>query len=846
MAVVKNLMIRIGADYSGARKAMQGATRDLGRFKRDTTRTTASIKGKSGLGGVSTEFKNLGSMVTSSLSRIRGAKGISGVAGELKTLRPLLGTASRGLGSLGGAAVGAGAAFGGATLAITGFVAILAIATSGIYAASQAAVKYEADLGRLNMQLKGGTREYMNWARAQGLSKTSAVEMGATYSTILSSFIQDSRQLQTETARLVHASRVVASATGRSITDVTERMRSGLLGNTESIEDLGVFVNVSMIESTEAFRKFAGDKSWNQLDFLMQQQIRLAAILEQSYKRYGNELQNKVMTKQEQLMEQLRDIKLNFSQAFLPIWDSVLPTLQMLARDVAFVTEKIARLMYTLRGWDYDEMTQGIDQQTGATENLGDSLGETEKSAKKAYKALASFDNLNLIGESGGSGGNGSSGAGSTGGAGGSGLPGGGLSSSDGPNLPQYPPLNMKRWRLEFDTPRPPDAGAGAVATAVTSTMNALIAETKAKNAQMWADLNEQGLQGSLAQRALWAGMAAGIASGTVPVMVAAVNLSWANMWSQMLAQAQVNAPSINAQIEMLKLKILSITTPLVTIKESWRSTLNDMQSKLNSYRPYLEWGFTLIGKSVLGLANPLADAKQSWSDTLSDMYTTAATKLGGIVSLISGVVSAWSSMKQVLTGAAAKPAPSPQTSVGTDQKPSFIQQQKDMLKYSFSSDGFSNLFDFLKKEANNPVNQAAIGVLGAVVPAGKAAPILKGAASKLGEAIKALSSLFKGGGVSIPAFANGAVVYGPTMAMVGDNRNASVDPEVIAPLSMLQSVIGGDDNSDVVAVLRQIYQAVRENKTVRAVIEKDAVGRAAVDFINDESRRGRNPLPNL
>lgn len=42
------------------------------------------------------------------------------------------------------------------------------------------------------------------------------------------------------------------------------------------------------------------------------------------------------------------------------------------------------------------------------------------------------------------------------------------------------------------------------------------------------------------------------------------------------------------------------------------------------------------------------------------------------------------------------------------------------------------------------------------------------------------------------PALANGGLAYGPTMAMVGDNRNASVDPEVIAPLSKLKQMMGG------------------------------------------------------
>ena len=44
---------------------------------------------------------------------------------------------------------------------------------------------------------------------------------------------------------------------------------------------------------------------------------------------------------------------------------------------------------------------------------------------------------------------------------------------------------------------------------------------------------------------------------------------------------------------------------------------------------------------------------------------------------------------------------------------------------------------------------------------------------------------------IGAPALAEGGLATGPTMAMVGDNRNARVDPEVIAPLSKLKSMMG-------------------------------------------------------
>ena len=49
----------------------------------------------------------------------------------------------------------------------------------------------------------------------------------------------------------------------------------------------------------------------------------------------------------------------------------------------------------------------------------------------------------------------------------------------------------------------------------------------------------------------------------------------------------------------------------------------------------------------------------------------------------------------------------------------------------------------------------------------------------------------------NVPKLAKGGLAYGPTYAMVGDNPNAQVDPEVIAPLSKLRGMMtqGGTQN---------------------------------------------------
>lgn len=56
---------------------------------------------------------------------------------------------------------------------------------------------------------------------------------------------------------------------------------------------------------------------------------------------------------------------------------------------------------------------------------------------------------------------------------------------------------------------------------------------------------------------------------------------------------------------------------------------------------------------------------------------------------------------------------------------------------------------------------------------------------------------------VTVPKLAKGGLAYAPTLATVGDNPNARVDPEVIAPLSKLRSLLDGAGGGNMIAEAR-------------------------------------------
>lgn len=104
------------------------------------------------------------------------------------------------------------------------------------------------------------------------------------------------------------------------------------------------------------------------------------------------------------------------------------------------------------------------------------------------------------------------------------------------------------------------------------------------------------------------------------------------------------------------------------------------------------------------------------------------------------------------------------------------------------------NVFKTIGRAVMNLIKQliaaaAAAAVIGGIISAITGTPFK----ASFGTVFKGLSGI----GGSIPAFANGGIVSGPTMGLMGEYMGARSNPEVIAPLDRLQSIMGGR-NQDV------------------------------------------------
>lgn len=93
-----------------------------------------------------------------------------------------------------------------------------------------------------------------------------------------------------------------------------------------------------------------------------------------------------------------------------------------------------------------------------------------------------------------------------------------------------------------------------------------------------------------------------------------------------------------------------------------------------------------------------------------------------------------------------------------------------------------------------------------------------------------------------IPHLAKGGLAYGPTLAMVGDNRGAASDPEVVSPLSKLQGMMDGG-NQETNDLLRQVIKALSGDRTTIIKVGETEIGRVIINAINRTQRQAGQTL---
>lgn len=270
-------------------------------------------------------------------------------------------------------------------------------------AAGEASTQAEASVKRLIDIYGAASGELGRFidanAEALGMSKSAAASFSAVYGNLFSAWADQSTNAQL-TAEYLKTTAVVASNTGRTMADVQERIRSGLLGNTEAVEDLGIFVNVKTIEMTKAFKKVADGRSWEQLTAYEQSQIRTLAILEQATEKYGEQVSETSALVRAEYKAAYEDFEVSFgnlaNEVILPLLKSLTEVLKVATIGLNAINNKSGETVENANALKAaaNAMSAGLKDSADNADKLGDN---TKKAAKEAQRALAGFDEIQKL-----------------------------------------------------------------------------------------------------------------------------------------------------------------------------------------------------------------------------------------------------------------------------------------------------------------------------------------------------------------------------------------------------------------------------------------------------------------
>lgn len=294
---------------------------------------------------------------------------------------------------------GAFSRVGSALKSIAGYLAIAFSVTKIIQfsnEAGQLATQTEASVQRL-VDIYGSASDSVGDfidanARALGMSKAAAAYFSSVYGNLFSVWADQATNAEL-TNRYLNMTAVVASKTGRTVEDVQERVRSGLLGNTEAIEDLGVFVNVKTIEMTDAFQRMANGKSWEQLDAYTQQQIRSMAILEQATAKYGDEVADTSATIRNRFNAAYQDFQNSWgnivNMVLLPVLETLTQIFDIATKGLNVISGRSGQILENaqIQEEQANKTAKNIEEQVEAQKDLN----------KETKKTLAGFDDIQVL-----------------------------------------------------------------------------------------------------------------------------------------------------------------------------------------------------------------------------------------------------------------------------------------------------------------------------------------------------------------------------------------------------------------------------------------------------------------
>lgn len=223
----------------------------------------------------------------------------------------------------------------------------------GIEAVSTTA-RINASVGQMNFIFKENTEVMKQWisdnSNQLGMSQSAMIKYANLYGNVLKNIEKDSNRTTLRTQQFLQVTSMLSQKTGYDMQTTAEAIRSGLLGETESIDKLGIEVKAKVLQTTEAFKQIAKGRSWEKLEYQEQQQIIMMGILEQASKNFGTKFEQNMQTSLNSTSANMQDAKDNFMSF---IGDGMLP--------FASIGNTISQILLSIT-----QMFKGLDKETAS------------------------------------------------------------------------------------------------------------------------------------------------------------------------------------------------------------------------------------------------------------------------------------------------------------------------------------------------------------------------------------------------------------------------------------------------------------------------------------------------
>lgn len=243
------------------------------------------------------------------------------------------------------------------------------------------------------------------------------------------------------------------------------------------------------------------------------------------------------------------------------------------------------------------------------------------------------------------------------------------------------------------------------------------------------------------------------------------------------------------------------------TEAQKYKKTIVDITKEINKYRNAFDSIADNVGgifERVKGFFSKIADFAIQAAGKFKDGWkAAAATVLSAMQQLVGMIGEILNESHQRDLDRLDEKQSRQRTQI---ENSLMTEEQKAKALYKLDKDSEKKRKEILREQAKDQktvsiINAIIAGALAVVMalgsapgPAGIIMAVIVGALAAIQIAMIASQPL--------PALAEGGLAFAPTMAMVGDNPNARIDPEIIAPLSKLKAFMGEGQPVEVYGIL--------------------------------------------